>query len=79
LPATEVPLNKIEKGRAARVTRVGGQGSTRRRLMEMGVIPGADISVRRVAPLGDPIDVLIKGYHLSLRRREAAEIFVEVL
>jgi Fe2+ transport system protein FeoA len=79
LPGTEIPLNKIEKGRAARVTRIGGQGSARRRLMEMGVIPGSEISVKRVAPLGDPIDVLVKGYHLSLRRREAAEIFVEVI
>lgn len=75
----ELPLNKLGKGEVAAVVRVGGQGSTRRRLMEMGVIPGVQITIKKVAPLGDPIDVLVKGYHLSLRRREAAEIFVEVV
>ncbi|MEW5784673.1 MAG: ferrous iron transport protein A [Bacillota bacterium] len=77
--AQELPLNKLGKGEVAAVTRVGGQGSTRRRLMEMGVIPGVQITIKKIAPLGDPIDVLVKGYHLSLRRREAAEIFVEVV
>jgi Fe2+ transport system protein FeoA len=47
--------------------------------MEMGIVPGTRITVNRVAPLGDPIDVLVKGYHLSLRRSEAAEVSVEVV
>jgi len=44
----------------------------------MGVIPGAEVEVERVAPLGDPIEIKIKGYHLSLRKEEAANIYVEV-
>ncbi len=79
MPAREIPLNNLDRGVAAKVLRFSGQGGARRRLMEMGVVPGVEISVERVAPLGDPIDILVKGYHLSLRRREAAEIIVEVI
>ncbi len=75
----EMQLNELAKGVAARVLRVSGTGAGRRRLLEMGIIPGSAITVERVAPLGDPIEVLIKGYHLSLRKREAAEVFVEVI
>jgi Fe2+ transport system protein FeoA len=79
LSRKEVQLNQLEKGFEASVIRVTGQGATRRRLLEMGIIPGVRVAVNRVAPLGDPIDLLVKGYHLSLRRSEAAEVFVEVI
>jgi Fe2+ transport system protein FeoA len=63
--------------RAARVTSVGGEGALRRRLMEMGLLPGTPIEVVRVAPLGDPIEVRLRGYSLSLRRDDARAIDVE--
>jgi Fe2+ transport system protein FeoA len=56
-----------------------GHGGARKRLLEMGIVPGTRITINRVAPLGDPIEVLVKGYHLSLRRSEAAEVRVEVI
>ena len=68
-------LNVREKGR---VMEIRGSGSIRRRLMDMGVVKGSEVEVVRVAPLGDPIDVKIKGYHLSLRKADAADIYVEV-
>jgi Fe2+ transport system protein FeoA len=68
-------LKPREKGR---IVKVGGGGALRRRSLDMGVIPGAEIEVERVAPLGDPIEIKVKGYHLSLRKEEAANIYVEV-
>jgi len=58
---------------------VGGRPATRRRLLELGVVRGETITLRRSAPLGDPLEFVIKGYHLSLRKREAATILVEAL
>ena len=65
-----------EKGK---IVRVGGQGTIRRRLMDMGLVAGSDFEVERVAPLGDPVEIKIKGYHLTLRKGEAANIQVEVV
>lgn len=73
------PLKDLSPGEKARITRVTGRGSTHQRLLDMGVVPGSTVEMERVAPLGDPIEVMIKGYHLSLRKEEAAHIFVEVL
>ncbi len=69
-------LNTLPRGRAARVVAVGGVGAVARRLMEMGVVPGARVSVVKVAPLGDPIQVRVRGYDLALRRAEAQTISV---
>ena len=71
-------LAELEQGSKARIrgTRAGG-GAMRQRLLDMGVTRGAELLVERVAPLGDPIEVLIKGYHLAIRRDEAATIEVE--
>ena len=60
------------------VVRVGGAPRLRGRLLEMGLVPGEEIVVRRAAPLGDPIELEVKGYRLSLRRAEAQEIIVEM-
>ncbi len=79
MPEKEMRLNQLAPGIEATVVRITGHGGARRRLMEMGIVPGTRITVNRVAPLGDPIDVLVKGYHLSLRRSEAAEVSVEVV
>lgn len=64
-------------GQPARIARVGGATPLRRRLLEMGVLPGTMIEIVRVAPLGDPIEVRLRGYALSLRREDARAISVE--
>ncbi len=69
-------LAQLPIGSEARVVAVTGSGSVARRLMEMGVIPGAQVSVIKTAPLGDPIQVRVRGYHLALRRAEAQTITV---
>lgn len=70
-------LNELRPGQSASVVKVGGRGDGHRRMVEMGLVSGATVEVVRVAPLGDPIEVSLKGYQLSLRKREAAEVVVE--
>mgnify|MGYP005840373809 CR=1 FL=1 len=72
-------LSKLQTGEKGKVIRITAKGPVRRRIMEMGVTLGTEISVKGVAPLGDPMDLLVKGYRLSLRKEEAATVFVEVL
>ena len=60
------------------VSSVGGEGKMRRRLFDMGVTPGAEIMLRKKAPLGDPVEVSIRGYELTLRKTEAACVLMEV-
>ncbi|MFQ5434687.1 MAG: ferrous iron transport protein A [Anaerolineae bacterium] len=74
---TTIPLNELQPGQSGTVVRVGGQGQSRRRYLEMGFVRGETIHVQRIAPLGDPVEYLVKGYHLSLRRRDAAHILVQ--
>ena len=69
-------LNLLPHGRAARVVAVDGVDAVARRLMEMGVVPGAPVRVVKAAPLGDPIQVRVRGYDLALRRAEAQMISV---
>ncbi|HEV2803176.1 MAG TPA: ferrous iron transport protein A [Pyrinomonadaceae bacterium] len=69
-------LNALPHGTEARVVAVDGEGAIARRLMEMGVVPGAPVCVIKAAPLGDPIEVRVRGYHLALRRAEAQTIQV---
>lgn len=70
-------LSQLQPGQRAKVCEVGGSPVLRRRLLDMGVVPGAEIEVVRVAPLGDPVEYKVKGYRLSLRRSEAAKVTVE--
>lgn len=70
-------LDQVLVGNRARIKKVDGQGPLRRRLMEMGMIKGVEIEVIKMAPLGDPIEYKILGYHLSLRRTEARWVEVE--
>ena len=70
-------LRELKPGQQGRVTSVGTFGSMKRRIMDMGVTPGVEIKVIKVAPLGDPIEVNVRGYELSLRKDEAAQIVVE--
>ena len=71
-------LDTIPPSGTCLVGSVGAQGSLRKRLMEMGFVPGAHVEVIRVAPLGDPVEYRIKGYHISLRAAEAKLISVVV-
>jgi ferrous iron transport protein A len=72
-------LAHLPIGVKARVISVSGAGSVARRLMEMGVVPGAPVSVVRIAPLGDPLQIRVRGYHLALRRTEAQTILVSAV
>ncbi|BCV21694.1 DtxR family transcriptional regulator [Moorella sp. Hama-1] len=72
-------LSELTKGARGRVIKITATGEIRRRLLDMGVVPGTEVAVTGVAPLGDPIELKIKGYNLSLRKKEAAAIFVEQL
>ena len=69
-------LDQLTPGQSARVKKVGGEGAVRRRLMDMGITSGVTISVVKASPLGDPVDYLVRGYHLSLRKTEAQMIEV---
>ena len=70
-------LKDVAVGEKAIVKRLSGEGALKRRIMDMGVTKGVEIFVRKVAPLGDPIEVTVRGYELSLRKDEAANIIVE--
>ncbi len=72
-------LAMLKPGEHGKITKMGALGSLKRRLMDMGVLVGEDIKVEKVAPLGDPIEVTIKNYNLSLRKKEAEDISVEVI
>ena len=71
-------LDQIVKGETGLVKNVEGDGRIRRRLFDMGVTPGAVVTLRKKAPMGDPIEVTIRGYELSLRKAEAALVNIEV-
>ena len=75
---TTVALMDVKPGQKAKIVKIKGRGSTNKRIVDMGVEAGAMIEVERVAPLGDPVDVKVKGYHISLRRDEATGITVEL-
>lgn len=72
-----VSLGELRPKERGIIVKVGGQGPVHRRILDMGVVPGTQVEVVKVAPLGDPVELLIRGYHLSLRKEEAREIFVE--
>jgi ferrous iron transport protein A len=70
-------LKDLKPGQEGVVTSIGEKGPVRKRIMDMGVTPGALVKVIKVAPLGDPIEINIRGYELSLRKSEAGQITVE--
>ena len=70
-------LKAIRPGTTVTVTKIQGVGPTKRRIMEMGITKGIEVHVRKVAPLGDPIEVTVRGYELSLRKADAEMIEVE--
>ena len=72
-------LGKLIPGQKGKVVNLGEKGPARRRLMDMGITPGVEIEIVKVAPLGDPIEVNLRGYELSLRKSEAEKIKIEQL
>lgn len=70
-------LKNVKVGHTARVVRLHGEGAVKRRIMDMGITKGTEVFVRKVAPLGDPMEVHVRGYELSLRRADAEMIEVE--
>jgi ferrous iron transport protein A len=72
-------LSMLKPGESGKITKIGAIGPLKRRLMDMGVLVGEDVKVEKVAPLGDPLEVSVKNYKLSLRKKEAEGIVVEVL
>ena len=70
-------LKDVKVGKRVRVIKVGGSGAIKRRIMDMGITKGVEIYVRKVAPLGDPIEINVRGYELSLRKADADMIEVE--
>jgi DtxR family Mn-dependent transcriptional regulator len=75
--AMSMTLKELKPGEKGQIEKVTGDGAVKRRIRDMGVTTGSLVEVVRVAPLGDPIDVKVKGYHLSLRKEEAADISVK--
>jgi len=71
-------LDQFVPGEAGVIKTVGGEGKIRRRLFDMGVTPGAEVTLRKKAPLGDPLEITIRGYELTLRKNEAAYVAMEV-
>ena len=71
-----IPLSELQPGDVGEVAQVKAQGQVRQRLLEMGFVRGVSLRVEKLAPLGDPMELVIKGYHLSLRREESACILV---
>lgn len=70
-------LKDVKSGEAVKVVKIHGEGPIKRRIMDMGITKGVEISVRKVAPLGDPMELTVRGYELSLRKVDAANIQVE--
>ena len=70
-------LRDVRIGETVKVVKLHGEGAVKRRIMDMGLTKGVDVSVRKVAPLGDPIEITVRGYELSLRKADAETIEVE--
>lgn len=70
-------LKEVKIGETVKVARLGGEGAVKRRIMDMGITKGTEIYVRKAAPLGDPIEITVRGYELSIRKADAANIEIE--
>ena len=70
-------LKDVKCGQTVRVKKIQGEGPVRRRIMDMGITKGTEIKVRKVAPLGDPVEINVRGYELSLRKNDAENIEVD--
>ena len=70
-------LDQVACGSAVKVLKLEGEGAVKRRIMDMGITKNTTLSVRKVAPLGDPIEITVRGYELSVRKEDASKIIVE--
>ena len=70
-------LKEVKCGDTVKVTKITGEGALRRRIMDMGITKGTSVFVRKVAPLGDPVEITVRGYELSIRKGDAENILVE--
>lgn len=70
-------LRQVAVGETAKIVKLHGEGAVKRRIMDMGLTKGVEVSVRKVAPLGDPVEITVRGYELSLRKADAEMIEVE--
>ena len=70
-------LKEVSIGQTVTVKKLSGQGATKRRIMDMGITKGSEVYIRKVAPLGDPVEITIRGYELSLRKHDAACVEVK--
>ena len=70
-------LNQVKVGETVKVTKIAGEGPIKRRIMDMGITKGVEIYVRKVAPLGDPVEITVRNYELSVRKADAVIIEVE--
>lgn len=72
-----ITLKDVKVGKSCKVVKVHGEGALRRRIMDMGITKGVEIYIRKTAPLGDPLELSVRGYELSIRKSEAEKIEVE--
>lgn len=70
-------LRNVKKGQTVRVVKLNGEGAVKRRIMDMGITKGTEVFVRKVAPLGDPVEVTVRGYELSVRKADAEMVEVQ--
>lgn len=70
-------LKEVKVGQTVKVVKINGEGAIKRRIMDMGITKGVEIYVRKVAPLGDPVEITVRGYELSLRKADAEIVVVE--
>ena len=77
--STEMTLDQLPVGSTAVIRAVGGEGVLRRRLLDMGLTPKTKVTLRKTAPMGDPVELYLRGYSLTLRKEEGAKILVEVI
>jgi Fe2+ transport system protein FeoA len=75
----QAKLSELKEGESAIIVKVGGHGAFRRRMLEMGLLKGVHVYVEKYAPLRDPLELIVKGYHVSLRVEEASTVVVERL
>lgn len=70
-------LRDVQVGQTAKVTKIDGEGAVKRRIMDMGLTKGVEVYVRKIAPLGDPVEITVRGYELSVRKADAEMIEVQ--
>ena len=71
------PLREVKRGETVTVVKLNGEGAVKRRIMDMGITKGCSVYIRKVAPLGDPVEVTVRGYELSVRKEDAQMVEVE--